>query len=401
MDMEKNYTDKVHERILTRDTFVRAVFTGSQKGAELGWLKVVIRPVELKGVVHLQFSFFDDKKDISKNYTFEEAAARIDEVLALPFRNIFIENTTGSLQVNISKKGKALMNERKANALPVVVDTSHNREKNRLLSAENAKPFLEAVGILTKDGRIKADMQRKYTQINEFLRLLDETDSFKDFEGKPLYLVDFGCGNAYLTFAIYFYLHDILKLDAHVVGVDLKADLIERHREKAKKLGWDQLTFKIGHITDFQPEVVPDIVVALHACDTATDDALAQGIRWESKMIVCAPCCQHDLQVQMAQSPAPTPLASVLSHGILFERMGDILTDAFRATLLRIMGYRTDVTQFVPIEHTAKNLMIRSVKISPPGKNARWLEEYRNLKSFWQVTPYLEEILGDQYAKYL
>lgn len=243
-------------------------------------------------------------------------------------------------------------------------------------------------------------MQRKYTQINEFLRLLDETDSFQDFKDKPLHVVDFGCGNAYLTFAVYYYLREILKLDAHVKGVDLKADLIERHREKTQKLGWDQLTFEVGHINDFRPEVIPDVVVALHACDTATDDALAHGIRWESKLIVCAPCCQHDLQVQMAQAPAPEALASVLGHGILFERMGDILTDTFRATFLRIMGYRTDVTQFVPIEHTAKNLMIRAVKISPPGKNPRWAEEYRNLKSFWQVTPHLEKILGDDYTRY-
>lgn len=399
--MESDYTDKVRARILARDTFVRAMFTGAQKGADLSWVKIIIRPVELRGEVHLQFSFFDEKKENSKNYTFEEVSARIDEVLALPFRNIFVESTTGTLQVNISKKGKALVNEHKSTALPVVVDLSHNREKNRLLSAENAKPFLEAVGILTKDGRVKADMQRKYTQINEFLRLVDETDALESFVGKPLHVVDFGCGNAYLTFAIYYYLHDILKLDAHVVGVDIKADLIERHQEKARKLGWDQLSFKMGTITDFVPESTPDIVVALHACDTATDDALAKGIRWDSKVIVCAPCCQHDLQVQLAQVPAPEPLASVLGHGILFERMGDILTDTFRATLLRIMGYRTDVTQFVPIEHTAKNLMIRSVKISPPGKNPRWVEEYRNLKSFWQVTPYLEKILGDGFAKFL
>lgn len=401
LSMEINYTDKVRERVLARDTFIRAVFTGAQKGAEMEWIKVVVRPVEIKGEVHLQFSFFDDKKDISKNYTLKESARRLDEVLALPFRNIFVENTTGNLQVNISKKGKALVNEIKATALPVVPDLAHNREKSRILSADNAKPFLEAVGILTKDGKIKADMQRKYKQINEFLRLLDETDSFEGFKDKPLHVVDFGCGNAYLTFAVYYYLHDILNLDAHVTGVDLKADLIERHREKAKKLGWDQLTFKVGQITDFQPEVIPDVVVALHACDTATDDALAHGIRWESKLIVCAPCCQHDLQEQMSHVPAPTPLASVLSHGILFERMGDILTDTFRATLLRIMGYRTDVTQFVPIEHTAKNLMIRAVKVSPPGKNNRWVDEYQNLKSFWQVTPYLEKILGDKYAEHL
>ena len=400
--MESNYTDKVRSRMLARDTFIRAQFTGEQKGAEMPWIKVIVRPVELRGEVHLQFSFFDEKKDISKNYTFEEASARIDEVLALPFRNIFIESTIGTLQVNISKKGKALVNERKSapTDLPIV-DLSHNREKSRLLSAENAKPFLEAVGILTKDGRIKADMQRKYTQINEFLRLVDESDALETFAGNPVHVVDFGCGNAYLTFAVYYYLHEILKLDAHVTGVDIKADLIARHQEKARKLGWSQLDFKVGTIGDFVPESMPDIVVALHACDTATDDALAKGIRWESKVIVCAPCCQHDLQVQMAQVPSPTPLASVLSHGILFERMGDILTDTFRATLLRIMGYRTDVTQFVPIEHTAKNLMIRSVKVAAPGKNPRWLEEYKNLKSFWQVTPYLEKLLGESYAQYV
>lgn len=399
--MEDNYIKKIHERILARDTFVRAVFTGQQKGAEMSWVKLVVRPVELKDGVHLQFSFFDEKKDISKNYSFEEAPAKINEVLALPFRNIFVESTTGSLQVNFSKKGKALMNERKSTALPVVADLSHNREKNRLLSAENAKPYLEAVGILTKDGRIKADMQRKYTQINEFLRLVNETDALNTFAGKPVHVVDFGCGSAYLTFALYYYLHEILQLDAHITGVDIKSDLIERLQKKTMELGWEQLSFKVGTITSFEPDVAPDIVVALHACDTATDDALAKAIRWESKLIFCAPCCQHDLQVQMAQAPAPTPLVPVLSHGILFERLGDILTDTFRAALLRILGYRTDVTQFVPIEHTAKNLMIRSVKTSPPGHNPRWLEEYKNLKKFWQVIPYLEKILGDEYAPYL
>jgi len=396
----EDYKQKVRERILNKETFARAVFSGQQKSAELAWIKVVVRPVEIKGEVHVQFSYFDEKKDISKNYSFSEAASHVDELLVLPFRNIFVESATGSLQVNISKKGKSLVNERRSAALPVI-DLAHNREKSRLLSAENARPFLEAVGIMTQDGRIKSDMQRKFKQINEFLRLVDETASFSDFDGRPLHVVDFGCGNAYLTFAMYYYLREILNLDAHVTGVDLKADLIERHQEKARKLGWNQLDFQVGHIADFQPEQIPDMVVALHACDTATDDALAQGLRWDSKIIVCAPCCQHDLQAQMAKAPVPESLASVLGHGILFERMGDILTDTFRATLLRIMGYRTDVTQFVPIEHTAKNLMIRSVKVSPPGKNPRWLEEYKNLKTFWQVTPYLERILGEEYTQFL
>ena len=398
--MEQKYKKQVHEHILNQDTFVRAVFSGGQKGSPLPWVKVLVRPVEIKGLINLQFSYFDEKKDITKNYSFEEIPVKVDELLTLPFRNIFVENTTGSLQINISKKGKALVNEAKSEASAPIADLSHDRQKSRLLTTENAEPFLKAVGIMTNDGRIRADMQRKFKQINEFLRLVDETDSFNDFTGKPVHIVDFGCGNAYLTFAIYYYLHNILTLDAHVVGVDIKADLIERHREKANTLGWNQLTFHAGNISDFQAEVRPDIVLALHACDTATDDALAQGIRWNSKLIVCAPCCQHELQQQMSHIPMPEQLLPIFHHGILFERMGDILTDTFRATILRIMGYRTDVTQFVPIEHTAKNLMIRAVKTSPPG-NARGVEEYRNLKAFWQVRPYLEHLLGEPYIQFL
>lgn len=394
-----DYKQLIQKRIIDQGSFVRAVFSGEQKGVSVQWVKVTVRPVEIKNAIHLQFSYFDEKKDITKNYKMDKAAPKVDELLALPFRNIFIENSKGSLQVNISKKGKALVQEVKA-AAPLIPDLAHNRQKPRILSTENAEPFLRAVGIMTQDGRIKADMQRKYTQINEFLRLVEETDYFAGIRDKPVHVVDFGCGNAYLTFAIYFYLRDILNLDAHVVGVDIKADLIERHRQKAGSLGWDQLTFEVGRIEDFQAEVVADVVLALHACDTATDDALAQGIRWGSKLILCAPCCQHELQEQMAHLPAPAALLPVFHHGILFERMGDILTDTFRATILRIMGYRTDVTQFVPIEHTAKNLMIRSVKTSPAG-NSRWVEEYRHLKEFWQVTPYLERLLGDKYAQFL
>ena len=396
--MEVDYKQRVQERILAPTSLIRAVFSGGQKGASLPWTRVIVRPVELRGSIHLQFSYFEEKKDVTKNYL-EDAAAKVEELLALPFRNIFVESRDGNLQVNISKKGKALVSSPKSISAPVA-DLSHDRQKSKLLSAENSAPFLRAVGIMTEDGRIRADMQRKFKQINEYLRLLDETDSFEALNGQPIHVVDFGCGNAYLTFAIYYYLHDILRLDVHVTGVDIKADLIESHQSKAESLGWDQLHFHAGQIADYRPDVIPNVVIALHACDTATDDALAQGIRWDSKLIVCAPCCQHELQEQMSHIPMPTPLLPVFSHGILFERMGDILTDTFRATILRIMGYRTDVTQFVPIEHTARNLMIRAVKTSPPG-NVRWVEEYRNLKAFWQVTPYLERLLGDPYAQVL
>jgi SAM-dependent methyltransferase len=397
--MEHEYKDLIRERILDRETFVRATFSGGQKGSSMAWIKVVVRPVEIKGEINLQFSYFDEKKDTTQNYSFKQAASKVDELLALPFRNIFMESNAGNVQVNVSKKGRAIVNAFKPAAVPVPVNLAHNREKTRILSDENARPFLEAVGIMTKDGRIKADMQKKHKQINEFLRLLDETASFDAWGGSPVNVVDFGCGSAHLTFAVYYYLRNILNLDARVTGVDVKADLIERHQKTAAAMGWDQLSFQVGYIADYQPETTPNVVLALHACDTATDDALVKGIQWESKVIVCAPCCQHELQEQLSNAPTPQQMLPVFHHGILFERMGDILTDTFRATILRIMGYRTDVTQFVPIEHTGKNLMIRSLKTTQPG-DPRWVEEYRNLKSFWQVTPYLEQLLGDLYAKY-
>ena len=392
--MDSDYKRLVHERILARTSLIRAAFTGEQKGSSLPWVKVTVRPVELKGQVHLQFSYFDEKKDITKNYL-DEAAAKVDELLALPFRNIFVESSAGNVQVNISKKGKALVNETRPGRS--TTDLSHDRQKNRILTAENAAPFLKAIGIMTDDGRIKADMQRKFKQINEFLRLLDETGSFQAWGGQPIRVVDFGCGSGHLTFAMYFYLCEILKLDASVTGVDIKSELMDQLQTKSEALKWHGLNFQTGYISEYKTDIPPDVVIALHACDTATDDALAKGIEWGSKLIVCAPCCQHELQEQMARVEMPDQLSPIFQHGIFFERMGDILTDGFRANILRIMGYRTDVTEFVPIEHTGKNLMIRSVKTAPVG-GARWVEEYRNLKSFWKLTPYLEKLLGEKYA---
>ena len=397
--MDLDYRQLVRDRILARESLIRAVFSGEQKGSSLPWVKVTVRPVELKGQIHLQFSYFDEKKDITKNYL-DEAKSKVDELLALPFRNIFIESSAGNLQVNISKKGKALVNETKPSA--TTTDLSHDRQKNKILTAENAAPFLKAVGIMTEDGRIKADMQRKFKQVNEFLRLVDETSSLPAQSaqtGQSIHVVDFGCGSGHLTFAMYFYLREILKLDAHVTGVDIKSELMDQLQAKSEALGWSQLNFQPGHISDYNPGIPPDVVLALHACDTATDDALAKGIQWECRLIVCAPCCQHELQEQMARVDMPGQLAPIFQHGIFFERMGDILTDTFRASILRIMGYRTDITEFIPIEHTARNLMIRAVKTSPVG-DPRHVEEYRNLKSFWQVTPYLERIVQEPYAQY-
>lgn len=396
----QDYKAVVRDRILAGESFVRAVFSGNQPGQVWKWIKVTIRPVRIKGALFLQFSYFDEHKDVTKNYSGEEAIDRVAEIVDSFFKNIHVETIDSVIEIRITKKGKALISEKQSIKTPEPVDFSHDRNKPKLLSSPEAIPFLQIVGIMTKDGKIKADMQRKFRQINEFLRIVDETNAFSDLAQGPVQVVDFGCGNAYLTFAIYFYLNEILGVTACVAGVDIKAELLERHQEKAKLLNWDRLKFQIGRIADYQPDIVPDLVIALHACDTATDDALAQGIRWGSKFIVAAPCCQHELQCQLSQVPIPDPFKSVAHDGILNERLGDILTDTFRAAILRILGYHTEVIQFVSTEHTAKNLMIRAVKNFSPG-NIKSKEEYLALKNYWHVRPYLETLLGIDYSHWL
>lgn len=247
---------------------------------------------------------------------------------------------------------------------------------------------------MAKNGKIKANMQSKYRQINEFLKLIDETLEPKKLDKSSFSVVDFGCGNAYLTFATYHYLTHILEIPTHLIGVDVKTDLLQKHIEHSRTLGWTNLSFQSVKIEDFEPARPVDIVLALHACDTATDEAIAQGIRMQSQFIFSAPCCHHHLQQQLDQQPLPLEFRSVLRHGILKEHLGDILTDAFRASILRMMGYKTDVVQFVSAEHTPKNLMIRAVKSVSPV-NPKFVQEYKDLKNFWKVTPYLEHLLGD------
>jgi SAM-dependent methyltransferase len=238
-------------------------------------------------------------------------------------------------------------------------------------------------------------MAGKFHQINEFLRLVDQALGALE-PGTDLEIVDCGCGNAYLTFAAYHYLRDVRGVPAHVVGVDVNEEIIGHAAGLRDSLGWEGLEFRVSRIADYQPARPPDLVLSLHACDTATDEAIAQGILWESRIILAAPCCQHELHTQLKAAV----MRPVLRHGILKERTADILTDAFRALTLRIMGYRTDVVQFVSPEHTTKNLMIRAVKGLRPGDKA-FVRDYKELKEFWGVQPVLERMVGGHFRQLL
>lgn len=396
--MSDDFRQLIRDNILGRQTtFLRARFSGQKRGESTPWLKVELRPVDIKGQRQLQFSYFESDKNIVKNYPGEEAEAKLAQLLGLPFKSYYVETQGGSLQVQITKKGKAIVHRGQASRPSRSPDLAHDRRKARLLPPDQAGDFLQAVGIMTQDGKIKAGMQSKYRQINNFLKILDETIQPKKLQPASLKVVDFGCGNAYLTFAAYHYFNHLLGIPTEIAGLDLKSDLLQQHEQRCQALGWDKMTFQSSRIIDFQPAAPADIVLALHACDTATDEALAQAIRMQSRFIFSAPCCHHHLQQQLERRPPPPALRALFRDGILKEHLGDTMTDAARAALLRVMGYKTDVMEFVSSEHTPKNLMIRAVKSGSPGDPGP-IQEYKGLKAFWQVTPYLESLLADELA---
>jgi hypothetical protein len=387
--MADNYKETVKKLTLHEETFIRLTLKAPIKGRDTTWRRIVVRPVLVKGERHLQFSYFDERKDITKNYRGAEAESRLDEALAMPFSLIQVEATGENLQVQITKDGKAIFHRSKPSGEKRQPDLSHDRAKDLPLPTGKPDAFLQTLGIMNTHGQIRPGMHDKFAQINEFLKLLEHTGELRSFGKTPINVLDCGSGSSYLSFAVYHYLNNVLGIPMNLVGIDTNENLVDKSNANVDKLGFTQVCFRKSAIIDYVPEVPPDIVLALHACNTATDEALAQGIRWDSRLILSVPCCHHDLNEHLGTTP---PFKPVFQHGILKERMADILTDTFRAQLLRIMGYKTDVVEFVSSEHTNRNLMIRAVKRGEPG-DARLVEEYNALKSFWGVTPYLEKLV--------
>jgi SAM-dependent methyltransferase len=404
MSPSQEFKQLVKDSVLDEATFVRAVLSGQQHGYVVPWRRVVLRPVLIKGGRHIQVSHFDEKRDVTKNYAGQAVVDKLDELLALPFKSLRVETTERDIQIQITKKGKVLVHQRQVPGRDGVPSLQHDRQKDLLLPVGEPDPFLETIGIMTHEGKIRARMRKKFRQINEFLKLVletgvaelpraqpdQETDAGDPPARHPLRIVDCGCGNAYLSFAVYHYLNYVLHVPTHLVGIDVNPQLIQRRAKQARALGWRDLTFQATRIEAYDPGFSPDVVLALHACDTATDEALAQAIRWQSEMVFAVPCCHHDLQQQLGAEPPV--LRPVYRHGILRERLGDVLTDAFRALVLRLMGYEADVIQFVSAEHTDKNLMIRARRGGEPDVRGVWAE-YQALKRFFQVTPFLEHLL--------
>ena len=394
--MPEEYLCQIKALVLDEETFVRLVLKG-QMAENNPWRQVVVRPVALKSGRHLQFSSFSQKQDITKNYRSAEAETHLDEVLTLPWQSIAVQSTTGEKLFQITKKGKAILHKGKAPSVVEMPGLAHDASKQQALPAGHPDAFLRASGVMDEQGRVRPSMHDKFTQINEFLKLLEHTGELEHLPGRQIEILDCGCGSAYLSFAAYHYLNAVRHIPARLVGIDFNQTLIDKDNVESAQLGFTQTCFERSTIIDYRPAVPPDIVLALHACDTATDEALYQGIVHEARLILCAPCCHHHLQEQLR---AVAPLGAIFHNGILRHRLGDILTDTFRALILRILGYRTDVVEFVAPEHTDKNLMIRAVR-RPQTANAAAVKEYLELKQFWGVTPYLETLLGERLQEQL
>jgi SAM-dependent methyltransferase len=369
----------------------RVVLSGRRRNMQTSSERLDVRPVMIKELLHFQVSTSDGRAVTTKNYLPTELP--INEYIRSGYANILIEGIDESFSLRITKKDEPLIS---IAAGAGVVDLAHDKKKERLLDA--ADPFLREVGISNAAGQIKPSKSDKYRQVEEFLRLLAPTLSSaieaghidKPSSSMPLTIVDLGCGHAYLTFAAHQYLRSI-GMNVKVIGIDVRTASRDRNNEIAKKLGiTDSIEFRAEEIADTTLSQA-DVAIALHACDTATDDAIAWAVKADAKLMMIAPCCHHDIQSQLTDSPEPWTL--ITRHGIMRERLGDLLTDSLRMQILKLRGYRVEAIEFIGGEHTPRNLMIRAVKTGAPVE-AIEATRYEEMIAAWKVKPALARLLN-------
>ncbi len=375
----------------------QAVLSGS-KGE--GPSKAKIRPVEIKGQVVYQVSETVGTKVLHRNYHREELIQYLKEELQHHFSQLQSSGMTLDGTVLVSKKGKVTIKTRRhpGNAQNQSISgkdkpdqtgekkqiLAHNRVKQYILKENTPVPFLVDLGVMNKEGRIITQKYDKFRQINRFLEFIQDILPKLD-QQKEVTILDFGCGKSYLTFAMYYYLRELKGYDVNIIGLDLKTDVIEKCNGLAVKYGYEKLHFYQGDIADYEGVSSVDMVVTLHACDTATDYALAKAVEWGAKVILSVPCCQHEVNRQIKNDT----LEPILKYGILKERMSALLTDGIRANLLESMGYETQLLEFIDMEHTPKNLLIRAVKTG----NKRKMDDAAELMNALHIRPTLEKLL--------
>jgi hypothetical protein len=364
---------------IKQDDFVRAVLSGRRRNMQPGIERIDIKPVMIKDEIKLQVLSNDGRQVSTKNV---ELDFDFSAMLNSGFANLQADSTSESYSIRISKKDEALVAIGK---VKLERELNHDRIKQRLLAENN--PIFKALDMSDVLGRIKPSKMDKYKQVEEFLRLLAPTIEGEIKDQDSLSVVDLGCGHAYLTFAVQEYFKSKYK-DVSVLGVDERLDSKEHNEKVADKLKVDA-KFLAAKIADTPAQKV-DIAIALHACDTATDDAISWAVKNEAKVIMVAPCCMHELQTQVKE--APEPWGMLTKYGLVKERLVDLMTDSLRAQILKLLGYRVDIVEFIGGEHTARNIMIRAVKTGAPVAPID-KERYEQMLKEWNVTPYLSKLL--------
>lgn len=373
---------------IDKGELVSAVLSSPRAVTEDSILKTSIRPVLIKSKQMYQLSEQAKQKVFHKNLSPEVCSVFVKESLDNFTQGVFTL-TNSHYHVLVSKKNEMTIIKKEMKMDLCVVP--HNRTKNHVLQEGIPVPFLIELGIMSANGKVVAKKYDKFRQINRFLEMVrDVIDKLP--QDRCIEIVDFGCGKAYLTFALHYYLHEIEQRKVRIKGLDLKKDVISHCGQLAKKLQLEGLSFEVGDINDFETKGDVDLMISLHACDTATDAALEKAVRWSTRVILCVPCCQHELYSQVQSVKFDT----LFRHGILKERMAALVTDAARADLLTMLGYEVQILEFIDMEHTPKNLLLRAVKGVSEEKKEQARERYASFKKELRINPSLEKRFANE-----
>ena len=352
-----------------------------------GVKKVKVRPILKQGVLLFQLEEHKNNQVFHENHEAESAVEALCAYME-QFKQMQLETKKFRATVLVSKKGKVTIQKKQQSGSVKEVDLSHNRTKKYILQEGIPVPFLQDLGVMTADGKIVRTKFDKFRQINRFLEFIEDIlpQLAKDRE---VTILDFGCGKSYLTFAMYYYLHELKHYDVRIIGLDLKTDVIRHCNELSEKYGYQKLKFLEGNIADYTGVDEVDMVVTLHACNTATDFALDKAVGWNAKVILSVPCCQHELNEQMKSEV----LEPVFKYGLIKERIAALVTDALRAEYLENCGYDAQILEFIDMEHTPKNILIRAVKT---GKKKENKEKIQKCEAFLNVDPMLGRLLTER-----
>lgn len=371
-------------RNILEEGFHSVIISQVQKTANIPYNKIEVKAFEKDEKMLYQFAFYTQKQVKHQNVSLDEAVDLIVEKLANEFFQCVIFGKNCDMHIT-SFAGKFKFKTAKSSKK--VQNTSHDRKKNYIITEDEGADFLIELGVCTKEGKLKRDKYPKFRQINKYLEFVDSMKE-KFPKNKAVRIVDFGCGKAYLTFALYYYITVKLGLKAVIVGLDLKEDVVNHCQKLSEKLGYTGLHFETGDIGKYQSDEGFDMVISLHACNTATDEALFKAVMWHSKIIFAVPCCQHELNPQLNSENNQ----GMLRYGLMRERVATLLTDTSRALLLETVGYKCEVAEFIEMEHTPKNILLKAVYTGK--KSQKSMAEYQNLKSEWQFEHHFEKLLN-------